>query len=742
LAAATKLAVVVPAAVAAFLLRRRPVPFGLAVAASLAVSLWCGQAGSRVLLAERSFFGVLRVNYDAGLNAHQLVHGSTRHGVQSLDSQQRHEPWGYFHRQGPLGRVFQALQPRRPLSEIGVLGLGVGAIAAYGQPGERITYYEIDPAVERIARNPKYFTYLADCRASVEVILGDARLSLEHGPRRQFDLLVVDAFSSDAPPIHLITREALQIYWQRLTERGLLAFDISNRYLDLKPMLGNLAEDAGVVARVSRDVDVAGSGVAGKEASTWVVMARRAEDLGPLAEDPDWEPLRPGGGRLWTDDFSNVLGAVRWEGSWDWLLPARWRESEEAAHVAVGFILSQQGRVDEAIVYYRKALAVNPNYADAHNNLASALLEQEKLDEAIAHYREALEINPHYADAHNNLASALLQQGKLDEAFAHYQKALELDPKHAGVHFNLGNVLLQLGKLDEAIAHYQKGLQIKPRYDEGHNNLGAALYRQGKLAEAVAHYRSALEINPRYAKAHYNLGNALCQQGKADEAIPHYQKAVEIDPRYAAARHNLGGALYQQGKVDEAIAQYRDTLKINPDSAETHNTLATVLAASGRTDEAIEHYREALRLKPDSVTAQYNLANTLANAGSTAAAIEQYDQLLQRKPDFAAALQELAWLLATRDPAEGGDAARAVPLAQRARELAGQENARTLDTLAAAYAAAGRFDDAVLIAERAVGLAASARQTALAESICSRLELYRAGQPYRQPTPSAEQAKP
>ena len=270
-----KLALVLSAAAAILFLRRQPLHFGLGMAALLALGSCYAEQGGRVLYAERSFFGVLRVREALfWKNAHEFYHGSTTHGSQSLDQYERHEPWAYYSRKGPLGQIFRALAPRRPLAEIGVLGLGTGAIAAYGQPGERITFYEIDPAVERIARNPQYFTYLADCRAKVEVILGDARLSLVHGPQRKFDLLVVNAFSSDSVPIHLTTREALRIYLDRLSDHGLLAMHISSRYLNLGPILGRLAKDAGLTARVCWD---AGDRIGTRKlTSRWVVMAQAA----------------------------------------------------------------------------------------------------------------------------------------------------------------------------------------------------------------------------------------------------------------------------------------------------------------------------------------------------------------------------------------------------------------------------------------------------------------------------------
>ena len=264
------------------------------------------------------------MEYDPLWNVRQLLNGATSHGQQSLFESQRHEPQGYYHRTGPLGAIFDALQPRRPLAEVGVLGLGAGTIAAYAAPGERFTFYEINPAVQRIAWNTDYFTYLADCRGEVDVILGDARLSLEHGPQRLFDLLIVDVYSSDSVPVHLTTREALKIYFDRLGPRGLLAIHISSNYFNLAPFLGSLAADAGRTARIWRDL--APVQIVGKFPSVWVVMARSPDDLGPLADDPRWTPLAAGDGPVWTDDFSNVAAALRWNWTRPHVKPLRWVE--------------------------------------------------------------------------------------------------------------------------------------------------------------------------------------------------------------------------------------------------------------------------------------------------------------------------------------------------------------------------------------------------------------------------------
>ncbi len=207
-------------AVACILLARWPLRFGLAVGAVLVLGVLHEQRSGRVLLAERTFFGrytVLAVS-DGGAY-HSLVHGTTLHGAQSMVPGLRREPLTYYRRGGPLGQVFASL-PARPGRQVAVVGLGTGTSAAYGAPGERWTYFEIDPAVVRIARDPRYFTYLADSRARTEVALGDARLSLARAPDASFDLILLDAFSSDAIPVHLMTREALDLYLRKLRPGG------------------------------------------------------------------------------------------------------------------------------------------------------------------------------------------------------------------------------------------------------------------------------------------------------------------------------------------------------------------------------------------------------------------------------------------------------------------------------------------------------------------------------------------
>jgi hypothetical protein len=293
----------------------QPLRFAFGVAAvMLAGSLVIG-ARRDVLFAERTFFGVQRVVLDRQGGLHRLIHGNTLHGAQSTDPARRREPLTYYHRTGPVGDLFAEASGGAREPAVGVVGLGTGTLACYGQPGQRWTFYEIDPAVERIARDPDLFTFVEDCHEEVDVVLGDARLSLVHARDGQFGLIVVDAFNSSAIPVHLLTREAVQLYLDKLADGGVIAVHVTNRHLDLRPVLGDLARDAGLVALVRGDLEVGKEEVAaGKVGSVWVVLARSSRDLGRLAVDPRWEPLplRPGS-RVWTDDFSNILGVFRWE---------------------------------------------------------------------------------------------------------------------------------------------------------------------------------------------------------------------------------------------------------------------------------------------------------------------------------------------------------------------------------------------------------------------------------------------
>jgi hypothetical protein len=207
-----------------------------------------------------------------------------------------------------------AALPNEAKQRVAVVGLGAGTLACYGEAGQQWTFYEIDPIVERIARDPRYFTFLQDCPAAVTVVLGDARLSLQTAANGQFGLMVLDAYTADMPPLHLITREALALYVRKLTPSGVLAFNITNRHLDLEPVLANLARDAGLFALCRTDLATTEDfNRTGKLSSKWVIMARDPAMLGNLVYDSRWQqPQTRVQARLWTDDYASVFSVWSW----------------------------------------------------------------------------------------------------------------------------------------------------------------------------------------------------------------------------------------------------------------------------------------------------------------------------------------------------------------------------------------------------------------------------------------------
>jgi hypothetical protein len=293
---------------------RRALRFALGIGAvMLAGALFSGSSGETIF-AERNFYGTLRVVRGHGGGEHRLYHGSTLHGRQFTDPTHACEPLSYYHRTGPLGSVFEAFGAQATAApRVAVVGLGTGASAAYARAGQAWTFYEIDPAVARLARQQWLFTYLSACAAApAEIVLGDARLKLLDAPAGTYGLIVLDAFSSDAVPAHLLTREALDLYLSKLAAGGLVAFHTSNRSLNLERVVGGLAHDAGLVARIYADREYEPE--IGKEPSEWVVVARRPEDLGPLAADARWQPLDPTTHQLevWRDDFSDLVSVFKW----------------------------------------------------------------------------------------------------------------------------------------------------------------------------------------------------------------------------------------------------------------------------------------------------------------------------------------------------------------------------------------------------------------------------------------------
>jgi SAM-dependent methyltransferase len=320
-----------PPVILAYVLVERPLRFGLGVAAILLVASLPAALDPSVIYRDRSFFGAFLVRSgvedpvgDQGLNSHRLLHGRILHGKQFQDDEHRTLAITYYHETGPIGRLFAAFPPTAR-NDVAVIGLGTGTMAAYARPGQHYTFYEIDPKVKQLSFDQRtYFSYVQDAKArgaEVDIVLGDARLSLDRErrskPDRKYDLIVVDAFSSDAIPVHLLTRQALQIYRDKLKEHGIIVFHTSNRYLDLEPVIANIAAAEEMTCLMMSDPDSPRNNPGlGKSDSTWVLVANDLADFGPLPEDTKhWERLsnddRVG---VWTDDYSNLLRVFRWKG--------------------------------------------------------------------------------------------------------------------------------------------------------------------------------------------------------------------------------------------------------------------------------------------------------------------------------------------------------------------------------------------------------------------------------------------
>jgi hypothetical protein len=291
----------------------RRVRFSLWIWALLvAAPLYAQRVGS-VIFLDRSFFGVSRVvDFDDGSRG--FYHGTTLHGTQSLDPRYRLEPTTYFTRSGPFGDIAGAFLDRRAGQEVVVMGLGVGTLACYGHSGDSWHFLEIDPMVADIAGNPQLFTYLSDCPPNSEIVLGDARLTIAGMPDGRFDLMIADAFSSDAVPVHLLTREAVELYLTKIKPGGAIAFHITNRYVDLEPVLADLAQNLGIVAYIRSDDDISADDRSryDKRYAVWVVAGRSERDMARLREHPGWQPLSVQSNvRYWTDDFSNIVTVLR-----------------------------------------------------------------------------------------------------------------------------------------------------------------------------------------------------------------------------------------------------------------------------------------------------------------------------------------------------------------------------------------------------------------------------------------------
>jgi tetratricopeptide (TPR) repeat protein len=295
-------------------------------------------------------------------------------------------------------------------------------------------------------------------------------------------------------------------------------------------------------------------------------------------------------------------------------------------------------------------------------------------------------------------AFELGEKGQYQAAIAEWSELASANPDDARIHNNLGTALARAGKFAEAIPEYRKALEINPQYHAIHDSLGLALVSTGQPGEAIVQFEKALEAYPESGEVHNNLGRALAMKDRLDDALAEFQKAAQIDSRSAEARNNIGRVLASKGHLEDAIPYFEKAVEIDPGLADAHQFLGAALYyARGQVQQALLHWRAALRLQPD----------------------------------YLPALNEVAHVLAACPDASARNGAEAVALAERAVRLSGGRAAIYLDTLAAAYAEAGRFDDAIETARRGLEIAGSQNQSELKDGLAARLALYQAREPYR-----------
>ncbi|MDB6064959.1 MAG: Tetratricopeptide 2 repeat protein [Pedosphaera sp.] len=402
------------------------------------------------------------------------------------------------------------------------------------------------------------------------------------------------------------------------------------------------------------------------------------------------------------------------------------------AHGNLALALDAAGKPDEAMTHYQAALRLLPDSPFALYLMGLKLAHQGNYPGAIEHYNAALRQQPDAPSVHYNLANIFTSQGKLDEAAAHYTEAIRLEPDAEDAHNNLGIVLVKLNRLDAAADHFKTALSLNPANSEIHYELGSVLLKQGQTLAAQSQFSEAVHLKPDFAKALLNLGLIQARDGDIDKAITNFLACVTSDPKSSEGYFNLGSAYYAQNKLQTAADAFFQAIQLKPDDTDAYFRLGIILTQQGKYEGAIACYKELLRRKPSEAQAHARLAALLAVQGNAEAAIKSYGEALRLKPDWPEALRDLAWIYGTNQKAEIRNGAEALRLAARASELTKDSDPRFLSALDAAYAEVGRFDDAIKTAQRAQQLAVSANQKSLADMAAHRLELYRAGKPYRE----------
>lgn len=366
------------------------------------------------------------------------------------------------------------------------------------------------------------------------------------------------------------------------------------------------------------------------------------------------------------------------------------------------------------------------------------LAEKGMNDEALELYKQVLQIQPRYAGGHYVIGDVYRTLGKTNEALESFNAALALDQFHVESLNSRGALLSHMNRPNEAKPDFIKAIELFPAYDIPHLNLGIVYQQQGQLPEAVAAFKSYLKLNPKSAKVWGMLGDSEFKMGKLDQAINSYQQSLAIDPSASSPRYGLACALASGGKFLEAEKNLTQIIAKDQKMPEAFFQMGVVSASLNKPQVALEHLQKAVSLRGTNALYRYHLGIVLSQLGRKLESIKAYEETIQLDDKFAEPLNNLAWMLAADSDPAIRNGTRAVELAERAVKLTDWKEAFLIGTLAAAYAEAGSFDDAVKTAQRAIEQAKVAKQSDIAARNAELLELYRMHKPYHEPVQASE----
>jgi tetratricopeptide (TPR) repeat protein len=397
----------------------------------------------------------------------------------------------------------------------------------------------------------------------------------------------------------------------------------------------------------------------------------------------------------------------------------------------------RKGNYDQAINDYAKAIELtsaidSPAAARSHLARAAIYTERGSYDQAIIDFTKAIALAPGTAKSYAGRGSVYARQGYYDVAVQDFSKAIELDPNRPDVYLNRGISHRLMGNHDLAIGDYSEAIELVPNLVPAYNDRALAYHAKGNLTRAVQDLTKATELDPNYPDAWSNLGMMHGQMGDCDSAIKDYSKAIELSPNFVPGYYNRAVAYETTGRYDLAIADLTKLIELIPPQAQVYYRRAVVHRKRGDHKQGLADLDKAIELQPDQIALYMGKAEIFAEQREYAELIEHWRGALEIRKDWPVVLNALGWVLATHEDAKYRDPEEAVKLAERACELTGRSDPAALDTLAAAYAAAGQFGEAVTTIKKALELVAPGDSPAAHSQLQNRLKLYKAKRPYRE----------